>query len=77
MKSLLNLQKKEKLLLDLFLRNKNKLVSYRNIENVIWDDEDKYMTENALKNLIRNLRNKTSKSLITNISGLGYKLILK
>jgi len=72
-----SLNKKERLLLELLLKNKNQVVSYKNIETEIWYYDDKVMTIDALKNLIKNLRKKTSKELIENISGLGYKLVVK
>lgn len=71
------LTKNEKILLDLFLDHKNSLISYEKISYFIWEKDDKQMSENSLKTLIKNLRNKTSKDLIINISGLGYKLISK
>lgn len=72
----ISLTKKERLLLELLIKNKNKVVSYRNIETVIWYYEDKVMTQDALKNIIKSLRKKISKDLIKNISGLGYKIII-
>lgn len=71
------LNKKERLLLDLLLENKNKVVSYKNIETIIWYYDDKVMTQDALKNVIKSLRKKISKDIIKNVSGLGYKIIIK
>jgi DNA-binding response OmpR family regulator len=70
------LNKKERLLIDLLLENKNRIVSYKNIETIIWYYEDKIMTQDALKNVVKSLRKKISKEIIKNISGLGYKIIL-
>lgn len=53
-----SLNKKERLLLDLLLENKNKVVSYKNIETVIWYYEDKVMTQEALKTVIKSLKKK-------------------
>ena len=72
----IKLTKKERLLLELLIKNKNSVVSYKNIEVVIWYYEDKVMTTDALKNVIKSLRKKLSKDLIKNISGLGYKIII-
>ncbi|MGA1939411.1 response regulator transcription factor [Arcobacter sp. YIC-310] len=68
------LNKKESLLLDLFIQNQGRVVSYEEIEYHIWDNE---CTQAALKSLIRDLRKKTHKNMIKNYSGIGYKLELK
>lgn len=65
------LNKKERLLLNLLINNKNKTLSYEEIEYHIWDDA---VSMDALKSLIKDLRKKTSKELIKNISKIGYKL---
>ena len=67
----ISLNKKERLLLNLFLKNKNKVLSYEEIEYHVWDD---VTSQEALKSLIKDLRKKTSKELIQNISKIGYKL---
>lgn len=64
------LNKKERLLLNLFIKNKNKVLSYEEIEYHVWDD---VVSMDALKSLIKDLRKKTSKELIKNISKEGYK----
>ncbi|MGA1932774.1 response regulator transcription factor [Arcobacter sp. YIC-464] len=68
------LNKKESLLLNLFIQNQGRVVTYEEIEYHIWNSEN---TEAALKSLIRDLRKKTHKNMIKNYSGIGYKLELK
>lgn len=68
---ILSLSKKERMLLNLLLKNKNKVISYEEIEYHVWDDS---VSRDALKSLVKDLRKKTSKELIKNISGMGYKL---
>jgi DNA-binding response OmpR family regulator len=68
----IQLNKKETLLLNLLIKNKSNIVSYENIEYHIWDDCD--VSKEAFKSLIKDLRKKTSKQLIQNISMLGYKI---
>ncbi len=68
------LSKKEKILMDLLVDNKNKLVSYERIEQVVWYDFDETMSSSALRTIIKNLRKKGSNNFIENVSGLGYKL---
>lgn len=65
------LNKKERLLLNLFLKNQDKVLSFEEIEYHIWDD---VVSKEALKSLIKDLRKKTSKELIKNISKIGYKI---
>ena len=65
------------MLLDLLLLNKNSVVSYEEIEIELWEKENDVMTSMALRTLVKNLRKKTSREHIENISGLGYKLNLK
>jgi len=68
------LNNKEKLLLDLLIENKNKIVSYSQIEQNIWYDYDEVMTQSALRTVIKNLRKKSNSKFIENISGSGYLL---
>lgn len=67
----ISLNKKERLLLNLLIENKNKVLTYESIEYHVWDDT---ISMDALKSLIKDLRKKTSKDLIKNISKIGYKL---
>lgn len=65
------LNKKERLLLNLFLKNQDRILTFEEIEYHIWDD---VVSKEALKSLIKDLRKKTSKELIKNISKIGYKI---
>lgn len=67
----ISLNKKERLLLNLLIENKNKVLSYESIEYHVWEDP---VSMDALKSLIKDLRKKTSKELIRNVSKIGYKL---
>ncbi|PHR68928.1 MAG: cytochrome C biogenesis protein [Arcobacter sp.] len=66
------LNKKESLLLNLLLKNTPHIVSYEEIEYHLWPDIE--VSKEAFKSLIKDLRKKTSKDLIINISQTGYKL---
>ncbi|MCD4758840.1 MAG: response regulator transcription factor [Arcobacteraceae bacterium] len=68
------LSKKEKLLMDLLVDHKNKLVTYGQIEQTVWYDFNETMSSTALRTIIKNLRKKGTNNFIENISGLGYKL---
>ena len=65
------LNKKQSLLIDLFIQNPNKILSYEEIKYHIWQED---VSEAAFKTLFRDLRKVTYKTIIKNYSGLGYKL---
>lgn len=71
---LIQLRTKEIELFTLLLKNKNRYVSYTEIENHVW--QDSVMTKDALKTLIKNLKSKLPKDIISNLTGTGYKLEL-
>lgn len=67
------LNKKERNLLHLLISNPNKIVSYEEINAQIWLVNHEFMTENALRTVIKTLRMKLDEtSLIKNVSGQGY-----
>ena len=68
------LTKKENLFLKLLV-TKNRIITYEEIENQIWDDEF-VMTQNALRLFIKNFRKKLPTNLVKNVQGIGYKLQL-
>ena len=70
----LELNKKELLFLKLLVLNKNRVVSYEEIEQYVWEDE--YMSLNSLRTTIGFLRKKIPFNCIKNISNMGYKLKL-
>lgn len=69
---IVKLRAKELKLLTLLLKNKNRFVTYEEIENIIW--QESVMTKDALKTLMKNLKAKLPKDLISNLSGTGYKI---
>jgi DNA-binding response OmpR family regulator len=71
----INLAKKELLFLKLLTLNKDRVVSYEEIEQNIWEDE--YMSLNSLRTSIGFLRKKIPFNCIKNISNMGYKLNLE
>lgn len=70
----IKLNKKEKELMDILTENKNKLITYNQIEKSVWENNNDSMSSSALRTLIKNLRKKIGNEYIENISGLGYKL---
>ncbi|MFY9089548.1 response regulator transcription factor [Arcobacter aquimarinus] len=69
---IVKLRTKEILFLELLLKNKNRYVSYEEIENYVWADS--VMTKDALKTLVKNLKTKIPKDLILNLTNSGYKI---
>lgn len=69
------LGKKENLLLQLFLKNRNKIISRNDLEFNIWNED--FVSESAIKNLIGSLRKKIGKEKIINISKIGWKINLE
>ena len=70
--TLIKLRAKEIDLLTLLLDNKNRYVTYEEIENYVWKDFP--MTKDALKTLVKYLKQKISKDIILNLTGVGYKI---
>ncbi len=58
----------------LLLQHKDRVVTYTEIEASVWDGD--YMSEDALKSVVKSLRKKISKESIINHSKLGYKINL-
>lgn len=68
----IKLRTKELLFLTLLCRNKNRYVTYSEIENWVWADSA--MSKDALKTLVKNLKAKLPQNMILNLSGTGYKI---
>lgn len=69
---IIKLRTKEILFLDLLIKNKNRYVSYLEIENYVWDEMP--MSNDALKTLVKRVRSIIGVNHILNLSGTGYKL---
>ena len=69
---IIKLRTKELIFLELLIKNKNRYVSYEEIENYVWDES--VMTKDALKTLVKNLKSKIPKDLILNLTNSGYKI---
>lgn len=72
--SVIQLSKKEYLLIELLLKNKRQIVSFDEIEKVVW--QDSAVSIGALRTLVRAIRKKTYPHIISNYSGIGYKMEL-
>ena len=63
---------KEYRLVDSLIHNSNRVLSYEAIEERVWEGE--YMSSNALRTLIKKVRQKTCKDFIKNVTSFGYKV---
>jgi len=70
----INLTKKELQFLELLIKNRDRVVTIKEIESEIWHDVG--FSEAALRALVKRVRQKTSKDLIKNYPGIGYKLVI-
>ncbi len=68
------LTKKENAFLKLLVIKK-RLITYEEIENILWDDNT-VMTQNALRLFIKNFRKKLPDNTLKNVQGTGYRLVL-
>lgn len=68
---LIKLTKKELLFLEICVKNNMRATTYKELENYVWEG---YMTEDALRSVIKSLRKKLSKNIVINDSGIGYKV---
>ena len=71
---LISLSQYQAMLLNILIKNKNRIVSYTEIENEIW--YDKVMTQDTLRTLVRKTRKLVGKEVIENISKTGYRINL-
>lgn len=75
---ILNLTAKEYALLELFIRNTEKIHSQSNIINQIWSFEEEAPTGDTVRTLVKRLRQKLklvgALDLIETVYGLGYRL---
>jgi DNA-binding response OmpR family regulator len=65
---------KERAFLYLLLRHKNNIVSKESIHNYVW--EDKPISENTLRTMIKKLRDKLDENFIISHRGSGYKIAI-
>jgi len=67
------LNKKEMSFLEVLISNQNRMVTYEELQDYVWNDD--VMTDSALRSLVRNLRKKLPTDIVSNLSGVGYRLV--
>ena len=69
-----SLSKKEKKFIEFMIDNsaENEMIKDKEIKALLWESKD--VSDERLRTFIRRFRQKTSKELLINVKGLGYKL---
>lgn len=70
---IIHLTKKETELLELFIENKNNIIDFYTIENVIWPDKES--NTNTIRTLVKRLRQKLKHKFIETVSSRGYRFV--
>jgi DNA-binding response OmpR family regulator len=73
-KKVIHLTKYQYKFLEILIKNRGRIVSYDEIENFVW--ADRYMSSDALRSLVRDVRKIIGKDRIENISKFGYRIKL-
>jgi len=69
---IIELSKNEKNLLFFLVKNINHILSIKSIIDYVW--QDKIISDNTLRTLIKKIRSKSTYDYIKNIRGCGYKI---
>jgi len=70
----IKLTKKERLLIELFCQNKQKIFSNEDILNYVWENEQDDYNPNKLRIIFSKLKTKLSCNIFDSIYNVGYKL---
>jgi DNA-binding response OmpR family regulator len=70
---IIKLTRREISFFEYLLQNMHRVVSYEELQTSVWGDD--VMTDNAVRSVVLSLRKKLPQGLITNLSGVGYKLV--
>jgi len=70
---IVELSKKEKLLLELFINYGNKLVTYERIQSVVWEGD--LTTLDSIRTLVKRVRKKLPEGLIKTEINKGYRFL--
>lgn len=71
-KTLIKITKREKMFLELLINKNDNILPIDDIKSNLWENEE--ISEERIRTFVRRFRNKTSKNILQNISGQGYKL---
>jgi len=73
-KKVIHLTKYQYKFLNILIKNRGRIVSYEELESFVWGD--RYMSSDALRSLVRDVRKIIGKDRIENISKFGYRIKL-
>lgn len=68
----IKLAKKEILFLELLCKNSNRIFSFEEIENYVWEGDETNLIN--IRALVKRLRKKIPENAVTIVKGIGYKL---
>ena len=68
------LSKREISFIEYLIEQSPKIIEEKNIKSSLWPDEE--VSSERIRTFIKRLRDKTSKTLVNNIKGQGYQIIL-
>lgn len=72
--NLVKLSKKEILLMKLLVKNKDRITTFEEIFNNLWEEEAYRVSASTLKPIIFNLRKKLPEQKVQSVSKVGYRL---
>ncbi|MCG3707292.1 hypothetical protein L5F43_12495 [Aliarcobacter butzleri] len=53
------------------IKNSKRAVKYCEFNNYVWHGD---MTEDSMRSIVKDIRKKTFKNIVKNISGIGYQI---
>lgn len=71
---IVDLTKNERILFELLLINKNKIVKPLDITSYVWNNENSNINDASIRNLVKRLRKKLPVDIVQSIYGSGYIL---
>lgn len=61
-------------ILSLFIKNPHRIYTRNQLLERFWEDREQFVNDNTLTATIKRIRDKTSKSIITTVRGIGYRM---
>ena len=60
--------------LSLFIKNPHRIYTRNQLLECFWEEREQFVNDNTLTATIKRIRDKTSKSIITTVRGIGYRM---
>ena len=71
---IISLTKRERIFLEFMVQQVDGIVTFDNIANLIWENEESNIAYSSLSHLLKRLKKKLPEELIDNIYGEGYRI---